>query len=244
MKRETAYWLAYGALALLAISGPAGVPNPPKVAPKSPGKAPGGSPKPAPKPPAGGGKDGDVISYYLDVPGTGLIVVKTSESPDVSWGAPELQANKLAQFQDMMKQWGHLVDDAGLEFRVPSKDIFAIMWSESNGKQNAVSKAGALGLMQVMPFHFPAGMSQAQMLDPRTNIRKGVEVMATRRAGGSHDLVQVASLYNAGGNADGSPFTNAQKPGLATRWGYASEPGYIDSVVAAFNSATKLGGVS
>ena len=240
MKRETAYWLAYGALALVALSGPPSVPNPPKVPPKSPGKAPGGTSKPAPKP-SGGGKDGDVISYYLDVPGTGLIIVKTSESPDVSWGAPELQASKLPQFQAMMSQWGSLVDDAGLEFRVPSKEIFAIMWSESGGKQNAISKAGAMGLMQVMPFHFPAGATQAQMLDPRTNIRAGVQVMASRRAGGSRDLVQVASLYNRGGNADGSPFTNAQQPNFATRWGIASEPGYIDSVVAAFNTATKLG---
>ena len=239
MKRETLYWLAYGALALVAFTGPPSVPNPPKVPPKSPGKAPGGSSKVPPK--TGGGKEGDVISYFLDVPGSGLIVVKTSESPDVSWGAPELQASKSVQFQSMMKEWGPLVDDAGLEYRVPSKEIYAIMWSESGGKQNAISKAGAMGLMQVMPFHFPAGSSQAQMLDPRTNIRAGARVLASRRAGGSRDLIQVASLYNRGGNADGSPFTNAQQPNFATRWGYASEPGYIDSVVAAFNTAVKLG---
>jgi soluble lytic murein transglycosylase-like protein len=185
-----------------------------------------------------------VISYYVDIPGTGLIVVKTSEAPDVAWGAPQLRAEKIPAFQTMLNHWQALVDDAGVEFRVPSREIWAIMWAESGGNPKAQSPAGAMGLMQVMPFHFPAGSTEAEMLEPRNNIRTGVRVMASRRQGGQHDLVQVASLYNAGGNADGSPFTNDQKPGLATRWGYASEPGYIDAVVAAFNTAVKMGVVS
>lgn len=242
MKRETLYWLAYGAVALAAFTPAPGVQNPPTVPPKGPGKPP---PKGGPKPPpqSGGGKGGDVISYFFDA-STGLIVIKTAEAPDVAWGAPTLQESKLPAFRAMVQHWGPLVDEAGTDFRVPSKEIFAIMWSESGGNQNAVSRAGAQGLMQVMPFHFPAGTTPEQMREPRNNIRTGVSIMASRRAGGSRDLVQVASLYNQGGNANGTPFTNDQKPAFATRWGYASEPGYIDSVVAAFNTAAKEGIVS
>jgi Transglycosylase SLT domain len=236
MKRETLYWLAYGALALAAALPAPGVPNPPKSPPKGPGKPPPG------RPPGqqGGGRQGDVISYFYDGP-SGMIVVKTSEAPNVEWGAPELRADKVPSFQAMMQHWGALVDEAGTDMRVPSKEIFAIMYSESGGDPNAVSPAGAQGLMQVMPFHFPPNMPKERMRDPRTNIQTGVRVMASRRAGGQRDIVQVASLYNAGGNSDGSPFTNDQRPKLATRWGYASEPGYIDSVVAAFNTAARLG---
>lgn len=239
MKRETLYWLAYGAVATLALAPGPGVPNPPKVPPKGPPKPPGGTPG---KPPSkqGGGRQGDVISYFYDGP-SGMIVVKTSEAPNVDWGAPELRPDKVADFQAMMAHWGALVDEAGTDFRVPSKEIFAIMFSESGGDQGAVSKAGAQGLMQVMPFHFPPGTTPERMREPRTNIQTGVRVMASRRGGGTRDIVQVASLYNAGGNADGSPFTNEQRPKLATRWGYASEAGYIDSVVAAFNTAARLG---
>jgi len=243
MKRETVYWLAYGAVALLAVTHPPGVRNPPTVPPKGPGKPPAGPPKKPPPKPSGGGRQGDVISYVVDS-STGLIIVKTAESPDVAWGAPEVAPDKIPSFQTMLRNWGALVDEAGSDLRVPSKEIWAIMWSESGCNPNAKSPAGAEGLMQVMPFHFPAGMSETQMRDPRTNIRTGVGVMASRRAGGSRDIVQVASLYNAGGNPDGSPFTNAQRPNLATRWGYASEPGYIDSVVAAYNTAAKLGVVA
>lgn len=184
-----------------------------------------------------------MISYLVDR-SLGQIFVKTHEAPDVEWGSPEIRAEKIPAFQTMLRNWGPLVDEAGTEFRVPSQEIFAIMWAESGGDSNAQSPAGAQGLMQVMPFHFAAGMTPAQMREPRTNIRTGARVMASRRAGGERDIVQVASLYNAGGNADGSPFTNDQRPKLATRWGYASEPGYIDSVVAAYNTARKLGVVA
>jgi soluble lytic murein transglycosylase-like protein len=179
-----------------------------------------------------------LISYYVDIPGTGMIVVKTSEAPDVEWGAPELRPEKVPVYQSMVTRWKTLVDDAGVEFRVPSNEIFAIMYSESGGDQKALSKVGAHGLMQVMPFNFPKGTSEAQMFDPRTNIRTGVSLLAKARAQGSRDLVQMASMYNAGPPA-GPPRTNDQNPALATRWGYLAQPGYIDSVVAAFNTGVK-----
>jgi soluble lytic murein transglycosylase-like protein len=180
-----------------------------------------------------------MISYFVDP--SGAILVKTHEAPDVEWGRPEIKTERLPAFQAMIARWTELVNEAGIEFRVPSREIFAIMWSESNGNPNAVSGAGAKGLMQVMPFHWPQGTQDSVMLDPRTNIRKGTEILAGRRAGGRHDLVQMASLYNAGGNTDGSPFTNDQRPKIATRWGYGAEPGYLDSVVAANNTAVRLG---
>jgi soluble lytic murein transglycosylase-like protein len=185
-----------------------------------------------------------VISYFLDVPGSGLLVVKTSESPDVQWGAPELRPEKLAQYQQMVTHWTPIVDDAGVEFRMPSNEIFAIMWSESGGLPNLTSKAGAKGLMQVMPFNFAKGTSDAQMFDPKTNVRAGVKLLAASHSTG-HDLVQMASWYNAGGKS-GDPWTNeswlaaGRNPVLTTRWGYPSQPGYIDSVVAAFNTGVKL----
>jgi soluble lytic murein transglycosylase-like protein len=231
-------WLLYGTIALLAAA-------PPAVAPKGPTK-----PSTKPGGPSGGGsaggrsaalpRGGDVISYYLDIPGSGMIVVKTSESPSVDWGAPELKPDVLPTYQAMRTHWGSLVDEAGVDFRVPSNEIFAVMYSESQGIQKAKSNKGALGLMQVMPYNFPKGT--VDPYDPRTNIRAGVALLAQGRAQGSRDLVQMASMYNAGPPA-GPPRTNDQNPALATRWGYLAQPGYIDSVVAAFNTGVKLFGV-
>jgi len=233
-------WLAYGALALLAVASPNVAPKGPTKPPAKPGIPNAGGPKTAPHvPPTGRG--GDLISYYLDVPGTGLIIVKTSEAPDVEWGAPELKPDKVHIYQDMRKHWEFLVDEAGVDYRVPSDEIFAIMYSESQGNQKATSNKGAIGLMQVMPYNFPKGTVNAY--DPRTNIRAGAALLAQGRAQGSRDLVQMASMYNAGPPV-GPPRTNDQNPALATRWGYLAQPGYIDSVVAAFNTGVKLGHAS
>jgi hypothetical protein len=233
-------WLAYGALAFLAALSPNVAPKGPTKPPTKPSGPSGGGARggvSAPHPRSGG----DLISYYLDVPGTGLIIVKTSEAPDVEWGAPELKPDKTSIYQDMRKHWEFLVDEAGVDYRVPSDEIFAIMYSESQGNQKATSNKGAIGLMQVMPYNFPKGTVNAY--DPRTNIRAGVALLAQGRAQGSRDLVQMASMYNAGPPV-GPPRTNDQNPALATRWGYLAQPGYIDSVVAAFNTGVKLGHAS
>ncbi len=235
MKTRDLLWVG-GALALLAVQ-PNTVPVPQSAPPKTP-------PRRIPGPPASLPRQGDVITYIWDVP-TGQIVVKTSESPDVHWGSPELAPEKVAPFQAMVARWASMIDDAGVDARVPSEELQAIMWAESGGDPNAVSKAGALGLLQVMPSNFPAGMTRAQMLDPRTNLRTGAKLYAAGRG----DPVQAASWYNAGGQ-NGKPWTNAawlqagRNPAQTTRWGYAAEPGYLDTVVAAYNTAMKLKRVS
>jgi hypothetical protein len=238
-------------------------PSPPQgPVTKLPGFPLGAKPKGTPQGSVGTAKaqrQGDLISYYVDIPGTGMIVVKTSEAPDVVWGSPDLNPTKVPAYLAMVQHWGTLVDDAGVEFRVPSNEIFAIMYSESGGNQKALSPVGAHGLMQVMPYNFPKGTTDAQMYDPRTNIRAGVRYLANARQAGRYDLIQVASMYNAG-PPTGPPWTNeawlregqkildpvkrAKHDANVSRWGYASQPGYIDSVVAAFNTGVKTAKVS
>ena len=189
--------------------------------------------------------DNDVITYVIDTDGS---IYTRTQASDVDWGRPKLADNVLGQFRGMLEHWGPLIDEAGTDFRLPSSDIAGIMWAESNGNPSLTSKAGAVGLMQVMPIHF-AESEKPRMFDPRTNIRKGAELLARARAG-FRDLVQMASAYNAGGPTGpaNGPWTNeawlaAQRnPALTSRWGYAAEPGYIDRVVAANNTYIALKG--
>jgi soluble lytic murein transglycosylase-like protein len=184
-----------------------------------------------------------MISYKIDERG---LVNVTTDPGNVQWGTPTLAGAELAKFWAMVGQWRELVDEASLDYGVPSSILFAVMHGESGGNAAAVSKAGALGLMQVMPFHFTAA-ERPLALDPRTNIRKGAAILKGARAGGQRDLVEVASMYDAGGPKSGGPWTNAawlaagRNPTHTTRWGYAGEPGYLDRVVAASN-AFILGG--
>ena len=68
------------------------------------------------------------------------------------------------------------------KYGVPEELIFAVIKAESNFKSDAVSRVGAVGLMQVLPatsewlseYHFYENNSAISLYDPETNIRYGV----------------------------------------------------------------------
>lgn len=97
------------------------------------------------------------------------------------------------------------VEAAAGQYRVPEALIFAVMRTESGFDTGAVSPAGAVGLMQLMPDtfrwltdemlfdHFEDGM----MYDPETNIRYGTYLLARYyERYGTWDLALAA--FNAG----------------------------------------------
>jgi soluble lytic murein transglycosylase-like protein len=190
---------------------------------------------PLPSPPKSSTTPVQVIQYLTEP--DGKIIIQTT--PAGAWGAPRLTEKALPSFRAMVKNWGEFAEEASRDYRVPLSWIYAVMWSESGGDPKAESPAGALGLMQVMPMHFKTGENP---LDPRTNLRRGASLLESARAKGP-DLVQSASIYNAGSPPDGKgPWTNeiwlahGRNPSLTTRWGFAAEPAYLDHVVAALNS--------
>jgi soluble lytic murein transglycosylase-like protein len=73
--------------------------------------------------------------------------------------------------------------------------IATVMQIESCGDSRAVSSSGALGLFQVMPFHFTRGEDP---FDIETNSRRGLDYLARSLglAGGRTDLALAG--YNAG----------------------------------------------
>lgn len=74
-----------------------------------------------------------------------------------------------------VNQWDNYVGEAATQYGIPANLLKAMMRVESGGTSNAVSSAGAVGLMQVMPnMH---GLSAAQLMDPRTNVLKGAEIL-------------------------------------------------------------------
>jgi soluble lytic murein transglycosylase-like protein len=185
-------------------------------------------PKPLPK--------GEIKSVAFQVQPSGMLLVQSAK--DVAWNTPKLKPETQQKFQAMVQNWKEWVDEAVLDYRVPESWIWAIMWSESQGNPEAKSKAGALGLMQVMPFHFKQG---EEPFNPRTNIRAGVRYLQEIR-GKVNNLVQAASMYNAGG-----PWTNeswiasGRNASYTTTWGFPAERGYIDTVVAANNTFLSMG---
>ncbi len=83
--------------------------------------------------------------------------------------------------------------------------VAIIMQIESCGDPNAVSRSGAQGLFQVMPFHFAAGEN---MQDPDTNAARGMAYFVERLNQTNGDIGRAFAGYNGGHVAAGSSWDN------------------------------------
>lgn len=98
------------------------------------------------------------------------------------------------------------VAEAAQRFAIPERWIWRVMHAESRGKVGAVSHAGAMGLMQIMPGTWASLTARHRLgtdpFDPRANILAGAAYLRAMwdRYG---DVRLMLAAYNAGpGRAD------------------------------------------
>ena len=111
-------------------------------------------------------------------------VITDSEAPLAQFYAPE-----VLYWEDRIVEWAEV-------FKMNPNVLAIVMQIESCGDPQAVSPAGALGLMQVMPFHFDNGVN---MLNPASNVAQGMTVFhecLTQFA--DYDLGLAMACYNGG----------------------------------------------
>jgi soluble lytic murein transglycosylase-like protein len=89
---------------------------------------------------------------------------------------------------------------AALEFGVEEAVVRAIIHAESAFRPNAVSHAGAQGLMQLIPAT-ASRFGVGDAFDPGQNIRGGVQYLAWLLKRFNNDLTLAAAGYNAGEGA-------------------------------------------
>ncbi|HCA8849410.1 TPA: lytic transglycosylase domain-containing protein [Klebsiella pneumoniae] len=85
--------------------------------------------------------------------------------------------------------------DAAKKYNVDPRWLKAITAGESSWDQNAVSKAGAKGLMQVMPGNFQPGENP---FDPHDNIMAGARVFSWAMQSANGDIEEALRYYNGG----------------------------------------------
>ena len=116
------------------------------------------------------------------------------------------------------------LEDVRSVYEVPAALVKAVIRQESGFDPNARSHAGALGLMQVMPYNAAVvGMSESDLLDPAKNILAGVRILAELLRHYQGELVDALVAYNAGPRR---PFAPIPKNG--------ETPKYVERVVSFF----------
>ena len=82
---------------------------------------------------------------------------------------------------------------------VPASFVKAVIHRERGFRPRAVSPAGAVGLMQVMPFNARRlGVSPSQLWTPATNILAGTRLLAVLLRHYRGDVISTLVAYNAG----------------------------------------------
>ena len=155
-----------------------------------------------------------------------LALATLSRGPDGTMvGAPRMQL-----LQEMSQQYGKDILRATLDTKVSPALVLAVIGIESAGRTDAVSSAGAVGLMQLIPATAERfGVTDAT--DPVQNIKGGVAYLDWLLNEFDNDPVLALAAYNAGENA---VVANQGVPP------YAETRDYVPKVLAAWQVAQGL----
>ncbi|EKF7297238.1 lytic transglycosylase domain-containing protein, partial [Salmonella enterica] len=125
---------------------------------------------------------------------TGQSYIPGSESDPHVWGwmKSAKRASGVAP-----SGYDEYFEEAAKKYDLDPKLLKSVAAAESSWDKNAVSKAGAQGLMQVMPDNFQPGENP---FDPRDNIMAGARVMSWAKSKAGDDVEEMLRWYNGGKN--------------------------------------------
>jgi len=130
---------------------------------------------------------------YVRMPGGGVRIVLEGQPARPAAKRPAPRRRETDEYNAILRE-------AAARYAIPVALARAVLAAESNFDPNAVSRAGAMGLMQLMP-QTAAEMYVADAFDPRENIFGGVRYLRVLTNLFDGDLVKVIAAYNAGPEA-------------------------------------------
>lgn len=123
-----------------------------------------------------------------------------------------------------------IFEEAAAEYNVPFSLLTAVGMQESSFRADAVSKAGAQGIMQLMP-RTAAGLGVTDSFDPEQNIKGGAKYLRELLDRYDGNISFALAAYNAGGN-------NVDKYGGIPP--FKETQNYVEKVLGYMNSGVTL----
>ncbi len=118
-------------------------------------------------------------------------IISNDEHGDYRWKVMNIRDNKVivkkiyvsagiesdtaVSIKNKLKQYDEYIAASANKYNVDEDLIRAVIWKESNGRADARSSVGAIGLMQVLPE--TAGLTEQQLLDSEVNIDAGTKYL-------------------------------------------------------------------
>lgn len=160
-----------------------------------------------------------------------LLLSKTTTSPvnslanDADGSRHRQNYPKIAAiFSPEVKQWESQIVAWADAWHLDANLIATIMQIESCGDAQAVSRSGALGLFQVMPYHFQPG---EDAFDPQVNAQRGLGYLRQAYDARQGNVYTTFASYNGG--IQGASQPEALWPQETQRYAYWGSGIYNDA---------------
>jgi hypothetical protein len=181
-----------------------------------------------------------LVSLAIIKPVAGLLIPRNppEQTNDVPPAEPISQPIPIGTgiaplFTPPIQYWAPQIQEWAEKWNLDPNLIATVMQIESCGDPNAVSVAGAMGLFQVMPFHFEPGEDG---YDPQTNAKRGLGYLnqALQARGGEPRL----ALAGYNGGITGAKRPEDQWPSETKRYVYWGTGIYEDALAGKDQSAS------
>ncbi len=123
-----------------------------------------------------------------------------NKSKNISFSSSiPMQSRSDATLNKVINDYGDIINDASKKHGVDPNLIAAVIAQESSGNVNAVSKAGAKGLMQMMDSTaLSVGVTSKDIYNPKSNIHGGTKYLSQLLSTYDGDVSKALWAYNAG----------------------------------------------
>jgi hypothetical protein len=156
------------------------------------------------------------------------------QRPPVGASQEDAGRQKLAVsriFTPEIQYWSGSIEQWSQAAAVDANLVAVVMQIESCGDPSALSSAGALGLFQVMPYHF---MTSENPFSPDTNATRGLEYLKRSLAAADGDAGLALAGYNGGIGLIATP--KWEWPAETQRYSYWGTGIYADASNGASDS--------